>query len=390
MSIDSSKGPGRVETSPADANRRISNRASSERWDAVAHASPTAIVILFMVLGLSMPFLLTSCSSEPRVIAAGLKGDSATVHSLLNDGASIDSLSSNNSTLLHIAPMNSDIVLANRLLSLNANVNARNIDNRTPLHFAARKSYPIVANLVKHGADVNVESYSLQTPLIDAIASVQDNDENFSIIHFLVEHGADIDVVDSYNSNALAYAAYRHKTKALKYLLKSGAIVNLPEFNNPGDYYVAGDVLRAAIDVELERGDERKALKYYEMALEADYLAEHGWCFDKTTELRNALEEAKADHQVDSTWMKALSEALWARGVSAYASGSVAPWSTTVTMGPIADAILLGENRQGSKKIQKLSAGLRNANKACDETKIRTAQDWNTVFGKYGVSLPPN
>jgi ankyrin repeat protein len=80
-----------------------------------------------------------------------------------------------------------DIVQMEALLAKGAAVNARNAHGWTPLHVAAAGGDPaVIALLLKHGADVHVQSHIGTTPLDNATT----RGGRQAVIDLLLAHGA--------------------------------------------------------------------------------------------------------------------------------------------------------------------------------------------------------
>ena len=72
-----------------------------------------------------------------------------------------------NTTLLHAAAYDGQLVIVKKLISLGADVNAREISGLTPLHFAANQScIDIIEELVANGADINAKEEKGRTVLV--------------------------------------------------------------------------------------------------------------------------------------------------------------------------------------------------------------------------------
>ncbi|KAF4992136.1 hypothetical protein FDECE_13807 [Fusarium decemcellulare] len=96
-----------------------------------------------------------------------------------------------------------------------------NINKDTLLHQVTKDgNSPIVACLLKNGADVNSTGFCGERPL--HAASTRD----LSVMRVLIDEGADINSRNDFNSTPLHHASYRGTEQALRLLLENGADVN--------------------------------------------------------------------------------------------------------------------------------------------------------------------
>jgi len=108
------------------------------------------------------------------------------------------------------------------LHTLGANVNQNRLAG-TPLIFAvARNRLQMVSYLIKHGANVNLGSLSVNiTPLI--LAS---QNGNFPIVQLLLQNNANVHTITFESRNALYYAVTGGSVEIVKALLEHGAEIN--------------------------------------------------------------------------------------------------------------------------------------------------------------------
>lgn len=98
------------------------------------------------------------------------------------------------------------------------NVNVKNEQGDTPLSIVSKCRFDLVKLLVEHGADVNLKSEEIISPLHWAVE--YDNDE---IVNYLLEQGADIGARDHSHEIPLHWAAWTGHHKVAKLLLTYGS-----------------------------------------------------------------------------------------------------------------------------------------------------------------------
>jgi ankyrin repeat protein len=119
----------------------------------------------------------------------------------------------------------------------------------TPLHQAAYAGHKEVAELLlAHGADVNAENDSVQTPLHIAvggagawIGSVQDHKK---VAELLLAHGADVNAKDGQGMTPLLWAANYNQREMAELLLAHGADVNAEDTGGYRPFHYAATVDR--------------------------------------------------------------------------------------------------------------------------------------------------
>jgi len=114
----------------------------------------------------------------------------------LEHGGDIDSTSSTDSTMLHVAVEKASLEVVHLLLDCGANINARDENGQTPLHRAM---------------------YNIR----------DDMEDHFFAILLFLDHGADVDALDNSHSTPLSMASYFGSIKATRLLLEYGASTHL-------------------------------------------------------------------------------------------------------------------------------------------------------------------
>lgn len=154
---------------------------------------------------------------------------------LLHSGSTVNSVDEFGDTPLHLAVKARSLELAAELLSKHAKVNSANKKGETPLLLAVQNvlqndedrkvsvdPLPLMAVLIKHGANVNVRTADRKTPLIEA-ALRGDEPEALAI---LLKNGAELETSDNLGYTALHWVAWNLQAKNVRYLIEHKANVN--------------------------------------------------------------------------------------------------------------------------------------------------------------------
>ena len=184
-----------------------------------------------LILTASVTLLGSAIGAAPAsstVADAAMRGDTATVRSLIQGNAGKDAVNiaqGDGMTALHWAAERGDAELAAFLLKSGASVTAETrIGGHTPLHIAAKQGNPaIVRALVNAHAAVNALTTTGAAPLHFAAAS--GDSESIAV---LLDHGAEIDIREpQWSQTPLMFAAAGGRTAAVKLLLARGANLSL-------------------------------------------------------------------------------------------------------------------------------------------------------------------
>ena len=129
---------------------------------------------------------------------------------------------------LHAAVEESCYPAIKKFLRDGMSPNVQNEEGDTPLHIVAQNmdiiNGPIVRDLLKYGAKVDMENYIHKTPLITAVEFARSD-----LIKKLVENGANVNHVQKESgSTPLRYAIYKDNLKIFRLLLELGAKVKVP------------------------------------------------------------------------------------------------------------------------------------------------------------------
>ena len=113
------------------------------------------------------------------------------------------------------------------LLDNGLDINTRFRGKQTMLHFATEeKNFQLVKFLVERGADMNMQTKDLWTPLYLSTSSIWRND---TITEFLVQNGANMDIGEKHGFTPIFNTVYEtyQNTKIFKLLADSGANLNI-------------------------------------------------------------------------------------------------------------------------------------------------------------------
>ena len=142
-------------------------------------------------------------------------------------------------TPLHVAAMNGFTHVVSLLLDYGAKFNERNNNGETPLFLACEKSspLPLIENLVKHGADVNIPDNENRSPLREVCYP-----GDIEVIKLLVENGANINCSDNEGWSVFHVACLSGQINIVKYLVEHGANVNARDLENATPLHFACEI----------------------------------------------------------------------------------------------------------------------------------------------------
>ena len=128
-------------------------------------------------------------------------------------------------TVLHLAAdFKCSAELVKILLEAGADVDAVDSDQSSPLHFASKSSsVPVVKVLLEAGADVNALNCSQSSPLHYA------SKRNPAVVPVLLEAGAKVNVLDKWQRSPLYWAAYKKQEASVVALMAASADPHLGE-----------------------------------------------------------------------------------------------------------------------------------------------------------------
>jgi ankyrin repeat protein len=180
----------------------------------------------FKVLGIAAVWGAVVAADAARgptspIADAAMRGDVATVRSLIARRADVNAPQGDGMTALHWAADRGDSAMAAELLRAKADVRLRTrIGAYTPLHIAARTGNPaVVRALLAAGSDVKATTSSGATPLHFAAAA-----GSADVVKALLAKGANPNARESnWGQTPLIFAAEYGRATAIQVLLKNGA-----------------------------------------------------------------------------------------------------------------------------------------------------------------------
>jgi ankyrin repeat protein/uncharacterized UPF0146 family protein len=159
---------------------------------------------------------------------ASESGELEIVALLIEKGASVNAVTINNNTPLHLASIRGDMKTIALLIEKGASVDAVTTNNETPLHLASRlRNFRTAALLIEKGASVNAVTTNNKTPLHWASEYGE-----LKIVALLIEKGASVNALTTNNETPLELASKRGHTKTIALLIEKGASVNTVTTDN--------------------------------------------------------------------------------------------------------------------------------------------------------------
>jgi ankyrin repeat protein len=237
-----------------DPNARLPDGSTPLQWAAYRH--DTAEVQRLLRAGADVS--LANAYGATAMSIAAETGDAAVIRLLLKAGANPDSPKAEGQTALMAVARTGNVEAAQLLLKAGAHVNARERwGNQTALMWAASQRQPeMVRFLVRHGAEVNARSVVRDWPRkVTSEPREKDMDRGgFTPLLYAAREGctacakeliaghADIDMPDGHETPPLVLAIMNMHFDTAKFLIESGANVQLWDFYGMTPLYAAVDM----------------------------------------------------------------------------------------------------------------------------------------------------
>jgi ankyrin repeat protein len=174
------------------------------------------------------------CSGEDgftALLTAAAYNSFEMVKALVDEGASVFSVTPYGWTPLHVASWTSVSQTVEILIQKGWDVNVRDFDNWTPLMWAVRNGCSIdyLQYLLDAGADPEAITYTRESVLHLACSSWQAPSEE--LLSLLIEKGADVNSVNRKGETALFSSASMGYESVCRYLLENGADPDIVDIN---------------------------------------------------------------------------------------------------------------------------------------------------------------
>jgi len=172
--------------------------------------------------GAALALCLSGYGGNSPVADAAMKGDKATLRSLLEQKADVNIPQTDGATAIQWAAYRDDLDVADLLIKFGANVKLANREGATPLYLASIHGNPVMIDkLLNAGADPNERGPEGETPLMLASRA-----GNLDAIKVLLDHKADINAPDKIRgTTALMWATEQAHPAAVQLLIARGANV---------------------------------------------------------------------------------------------------------------------------------------------------------------------
>ena len=203
------------------------------------------------------------CLEKP-IHHAAYKGDLKKVKEIIDrDPNQINVQDAQGFTPLHLASAKGHIEIVEFLLNHGADIELEIFNRDTPLLVAARYArygqYETIKTLLEHGAKVNHKDKHGRAALHDAAMY-----SGKEVINLLISYGADVNARDEHQSTPLHQAAMLNNIEAAKALVEHGADIFAKNYHDyskpPADGRLRGpsrDTMnKTAKEIALRRGDK--------------------------------------------------------------------------------------------------------------------------------------
>ncbi|HTA71032.1 MAG TPA: ankyrin repeat domain-containing protein [Bryobacteraceae bacterium] len=166
---------------------------------------------------------LPAYGANSPVADAAMKGDKASLRTLLDQKADVNAPQADGATAIQWAAYRDDLEMAGLLISAGANVKLANREGATALYLSSIHGNPaMIDKLLNAGADPNERGPEGETPLMLASRA-----GNLDAIKVLLDHKADINAKDKIRgTTALMWASEQAHPAAVQLLIARGANVS--------------------------------------------------------------------------------------------------------------------------------------------------------------------
>jgi ankyrin repeat protein len=186
---------------------------------------------MIAIVGILMLTLVSAAPQSSPLADAAMKGDVATVQTLLRSG-DVNAAQGDGMTALHWSALNGDVKIMDAVLAAKARTDVvTRLGDYTPLHLASSRGHAAaVARLLAAGARIDAVTATGVQPLHLAAQA-----GNADAVRALLDRGADINAKDStHGRTPLIFAVSQNRLDAMKLLIAKGA--NVRSTTNVIDY----------------------------------------------------------------------------------------------------------------------------------------------------------
>ncbi|KAI1882335.1 hypothetical protein AGOR_G00249610 [Albula goreensis] len=187
---------------------------------------------------------------------AASQGQTLQLQQLIQNGASVNTMTVDSITPLHEACIQGQTQCARLLLDAGAQVDVRTVHGSTPLCNACAAGSPECAKLLlEHGATANPTLTALTaTPLHEACIR-----GNADCARLVIAEGAHLEAFDIYFGTPLHAACIKQHVDCAKVLLNAGAKVNAARFHETALHIAAKEENKDLIEMLVEFGGDMYA-----------------------------------------------------------------------------------------------------------------------------------
>ena len=245
--------------------------------------------LFLMVCSLSF---FGGCLEKP-IHHAAYEGDLKKVREIIDrDPNQINVQDAQGFTPLHLASSKGHIEIVEFLLDHGADIELEIFNGDTPLLVAARyarhgKQYETIKTLLEHGAKVNHKDEDGRAALHDAAMY-----SGKEVINLLISYGADVNARDKHKSTPLHQAAMLNNIEAAKALVEHGADIFAKNFHDYSKPLPEGMLFHP-----MNRGQMNKTAK--EIALKAGHIELAQYLQTKEEEKEKEKEKDKQKEKGD-------------------------------------------------------------------------------------------
>jgi ankyrin len=181
--------------------------------------------IAFRTLGTlaALSLMISAAPGDAKLADAAMRGDTATIRTLLQQRADINGAQTDGTTALHWAVRRDDLETVQLLLRAGARVTASTRYGVTPLYIAAANGTARTLDvLLRAGANPNAANPGGETPLMTASRT-----GSVEAVRLLLERGASVNAKEEVRGQtALMWAVTENHREVVTLLLERGADIN--------------------------------------------------------------------------------------------------------------------------------------------------------------------